>query len=324
MARAQEVREAIFQEVESIFSIQIQKFHSINRGWKNFKWMIETTQGQSFFVKEYCPDRYQGKLDDVEQALAIQDQMRGKGVCCPKVYLLHDKKRIGNIRNQIFFSVMEVKEGKVIESGTASIDQMASLGNELGILHQKLQTIHSREIFWHPSKDYILNCWKREYLRNQQKQQSKKIQQVLEAQRSILDKLDFSIFDTCKSGWTHWDFQMNNLLFLGEEVSAILDFDRMRYAYPELDVARVLLSAGLNEEGLGKEKVKAFLHTYKSHRPSFTQRDLGRAFLLIWTKETPWWFRADIEEWGDIPRRFFKEICWIQQNWKEFWKMAVS
>lgn len=324
MRRSQEIREAIFQEVESIFSIQIQTFQTIHRGWKNLKWVIETPQGQSFFVKEYCLDRYQGKWNHVERALAIQNRMREKGVCCPKVYVLQDGKRIGSIQKQIFFSVMEVKKGEVMESGTASIHQMASLGNELGKLHQHLQTIRSQEIFWHPKKEDLLNHWKQEFLRSRQKGRSTEIQKALETQKSILDQLDFSLFNSCQPGWTHWDFQMDNLLFLGEEVSAILDFDRMRYAYPELDVARALLSGGLNEEGLAKEKVDAFLHAYQVHRPSFTHNDLGRAFLLIWVIETPWWFRADIEEWEEVPRRFFQEICWIQQNWDKFWKMAVS
>lgn len=44
----------------------------------------------------------------------------------------------------------------------------------------------------------------------------------------------FTLFESCPHGWTHWDLQLNNVLFRDENVSVIFDFDRMRYVYPKL------------------------------------------------------------------------------------------
>ena len=108
------------------------------------------------------------------------------------------------------------------------------------------------------------------------------------------------------------------MLFQDDHISAILDFDRMRYVYPELDVARATLSGCISESGLHEKKQTAFLKGYQEWFPSFELNDLGRALQLLWTVEAPWWVKTDIKKCSVVPQRFFMEIEWLQKNWGIF------
>ncbi|MDQ0166176.1 phosphotransferase [Bacillus horti] len=50
------------------------------------------------------------------------------------------------------------------------------------------------------------------------------------------------MFDSSKKRLDHRDLWMDNLLFHGNRVSAVLDFDRRKYDYPQLDVDRAIMS----------------------------------------------------------------------------------
>ncbi|MXQ54965.1 phosphotransferase [Shimazuella alba] len=133
-----------------------------------------------------------------------------------------------------------------------------------------------------------------------------------------MNHLDFTLFQLCTHGWTHWDLHLDNVLFQDDHVSAILDFDRERYVYPELDVARVVLSGCIDENGLNKAKLDSFFKGYQEWFPSFELKDLGRALQLLWIVEAPWWIKTDIEKCSVVPQRFFLEIEWLQKNWGIF------
>lgn len=289
----------------------------IYRGLLNLKWIIQATNGQKLFVKEYNAKRYQGKLQYVKTALQIEDQIRQKGVACPKIYSI-DGELILTTPSQIHFSVMEVCDGIVVESGQATHAQMFSLGLETGKMHWALKAIPPRELNWTPTRDEIHSQWENQYRLAKEEKRSNRVFSMLEKQRLILDQIDFALFESCPHGWTHWDLQLNNVLFLDENVSVILDFDRMRYVYPELDVGRVILSGCVSEEkGMDEQKVISFLEGYQEFCPDFKLSDLGRALQLIWAKETPWWLTSDIEERSEVPKRFFAEMEWLQNHWEE-------
>jgi Ser/Thr protein kinase RdoA (MazF antagonist) len=253
----------------------------------------------------------------VKTALYIQDQIYQQGVACPNIYSV-DGEYILTTPSHIHFSVMEVCEGITIEPGQATIYQMSSLGWETGKMHHALRYVVPGKLHWVPSKERIQMKWEKQYQLAQAEKRSDRVLSMLEQQKLILDQIDFTLFESCLHGWTHWDLHLDNVLFQGETVSVILDFDRMRYVYPELDVARAILSGCYSEEnGMDEQKVAAFLEGYQEFFPDFQLFDLGRALQLIWTKESPWWLTSNIEERSEIPQRFFAEMEWLQSHWKE-------
>lgn len=75
---------------------------------------------------------------------------------------------------------------------------------------------------------------------------------------------------------------------MGSKVSAILDFDRCAYDFPELDIARAMISGALGVEGFNLKAASAFLEGYRSRRE--LKRDtLARALQLLWYLESVWW-----------------------------------
>ena len=61
-----------------------------------------------------------------------------------------------------------------------------------------------------------------------------------------------------ETGIGHEDFTPDNMLFFGNEVSAILDFDRSQYGYRLHDVGRAILSFALKDGELDREKGVCF------------------------------------------------------------------
>lgn len=85
---------------------------------------------------------------------------------------------------------------------------------------------------------------------------------ALERERRILETLSADFFDRMETGIGHEDFTPDNMLFFGNEVSAILDFDRSQYGYRLHDVGRAILSFALKDGEMDLKKAYAFLEGY--------------------------------------------------------------
>lgn len=137
----------------------------------------------------------------------------------------------------------------------------------------------------------------------------------LEVQRKIIEKSDIDIFSQCKKGWGHWDLFVDNILFKTNSVSAILDFDRMRYVYPEFDISRPILSCCLEKEQLHIDRVSAFIKGYQEYQ-KLTNQKLVRSIKLTWWKEAEW-VRAN-NTYNSLPlKRFSGENIWVGDNWDD-------
>lgn len=180
---------------------------------------------------------------------------------------------------------MEVCEGEFVKPSHANVKQMQSLGYELGKMHTAFRKLPASDLHWSPSKEHIQDEWEKQYKQAKEGECTSRISSALEQQREILNHLDFTLFQTCPHGWAHWNLHLDNMLFQGDHISAILDFDRMRYVYPELDVARATLSGCIDQNGLDDAKLVSFLKGYQEWFPSFELKDLGRAYQLLWTIE---------------------------------------
>lgn len=85
------------------------------------------------------------------------------------------------------------------------------------------------------------------------------LSRAMAARKSILKSLEPGFFDRLPMGLSHEDFTPDNMLFDGQSVAAILDFDRNQYGYLYHEVGRALLSFALVDGMLATEKARAFL-----------------------------------------------------------------
>jgi homoserine kinase type II len=314
---SQLIREDIFEKVEELFAKKIDDFEEIHYGRLNLKWIVDFQDGTSVFIKQYNPERYKGKFSYVIRALEIQQTVRQRGVKCPKVYSFNNDFILGTKHGELF-TVLETMSGVIVPYGETNLNQVYSFGQEIGKLHQALYDIPPTTLIWKPESEDLKANWVKQMNLAQEKPPSDRVMAMLHKQIEILDRLDFAIFDECRKGWAHWDMQLHNVLFDGQDLSAILDFDRMRFVYPDLDVARATLSSCFKKEkGMDKQKVTALLAGYQEYIVDYTTEDFIRALRLLWAKESKWWVKVDIEQCSVVPQRFSQEIEWLQENWDQ-------
>jgi homoserine kinase type II len=136
---------------------------------------------------------------------------------------------------------------------------------------------------------------------------------ILEVQRQILENNSHDLFSECEKGWTHWDLFADNILFKDDRVTAILDFDRMNYVYPEFDISRPILSCCINQNQLDLECASAFVSGYREFK-ALSSEKLVRSIKLTWWREAQW---VRVEKPGDSNplKRFREENVWIGENW---------
>jgi homoserine kinase type II len=307
------IREEIFETVTRLLGIEIYGWSPIHLGYKNLKWHIKTNAGD-LFVKQYNKRRYPlERLPGLEKALQIQNRLFQEGLPCPELFS-HEGKFILNSENGEHFVIMGLNKGFILPPGNATPSQMYSLGKTIGSMHILLEkNIAMEPLHWDlRTKADMLGNWTMRWDEAIALDCSTTIKS-LETQRRILEENDTDLFAQCEKGWAHWDLFADNILFHANEVSSILDFDRMNVVYTDFDISRPILSCCIHENQIHIECVSAFVRGYREFKP-LTLEKLVRSIKINWWKEAEW---IRVEKPGDsIPlRRFREENVWIAENW---------
>ncbi len=103
------------------------------------------------------------------------------------------------------------------------------------------------------------------------------------------------------------------MLFSGDGLSAILDFDRLNADYLELDIARAILSGNLDGETFNVDTTQGFLDGYRTQREFPTGRIL-RDLRMVWYMESTWWITPNMDQHTVPPQRFAHEMDWLARN----------
>jgi homoserine kinase type II len=314
LQEAEAIREDVFHQLTHIFHIDVVDFEPIKRGWRNYKWKIYTPLG-TLFVKQYHPERYPlEKLKYVNKALHFQAFLHTRGLPCPSLYS-HQGQYLLRSMKGTHFVLMEFCPGKLIPPGQANPEQMYHLGQVMGRMHKALQKFPLDPIDWQPNKQEMVRKWEKHWKRAIDQRRSSFVLDALAKVKNVLDRIDMEPFEQCPIGWAHWDFWVENLLFSSDQVTAVLDFDRVKTVYPELDVARAVMSCAWNGE-VRKDLVQVFLEGYRESIP-FTKEELARSLRLIWCHDSLKWIRPEMEERPGTAERFAREMLWITENWGE-------
>lgn len=120
--------------------------------------------------------------------------------------------------------------------------------------------------------------------------------------------------------WAHRDLWVDNILFIEDRLSAILDFDRFAFDYPELDIARAIMSGALNGNVFNSNSARAFLEGYKTKR-SLKKGTFVRSLYLLWYLESVWWTVPTINQDRYQEVQFQNEMTWLAKHLSDLTSM---
>ncbi|QVK18492.1 phosphotransferase [Mycoplasmatota bacterium] len=303
--------------IEDKLLIKINDSEIINRGLLNLKWKVSTDQG-ILFLKIYHPLRYnEKKLEEVNVALFYYNKINSLGFKCPKLFNYNGNHLLKtNLGNN--FILTEYSTGYLITPGKINENQAYCLGEEIGKMHDytnRFDIYFEKESWKIPTKETLLEKWKYNWSKLNQTV-NKEFKEVLKKQKQIFEKFDLSQFAKLKPTLAHNDLWCDNILFHENSVSSILDFDRFNLTYMELDIARAILSFGLDQMTLRKDIVQAFLKGYNKIK-LLSKRELILAIRLCFIRESLGWLGPNIKINNGPPERFKYEMIWIANNWNK-------
>ncbi|WLD92596.1 phosphotransferase [Alkalihalobacillus sp. AL-G] len=308
-----DIREGIFKTLNNKFGLKILNFSQIDLGYLNLKWKVKTDVGD-LFVKQYNKIRYPDhRINELEISLHHQAKLLQEGIPCPQLYA-HNGKYVNRTSDGTNFVLMGLCEGTNIKPGAANEEQVYSLGKIIARIHQILNSDNAGKppLHWNlRSKDSMLKDLQNRRCEAISMDCDKTIS-ILDTQKKIIETTNLNIFSDCEQGWCHWDLFSDNILFKPDGVSAILDFDRMHYVYPEFDISRPILSCCMKDGRIDVNKVSAFVKGYREYQ-TLTKQQLVRSIKLTWWKEAEW-VRVE-EKQNSSLKRFTEENIWVGENW---------
>jgi homoserine kinase type II len=314
--------EEIATNLKEKFGLSVRETTPIDKGWMNVKWKI-VTDDQTYFVKYYHPERYKlhtslERRKAMERTLQLQQGLSGAGIPCPKVRH-YEGQSIQETRSGSHYTLQDWVEGRTAQAGCLNKDQMYELGIATGRMHDWLRThAPADKLAWKPDRDVYWREWQVNWAKANETEDQTVIEWLRRSQ-AIVQTLDFRIFDSCPTGWLHWDLWVDNILLNGNTVAGIVDFDRMAVAYPEIDIARAILSGALGNDGLQIEKVLAYMKGYREVE-TVPPGVLSRSMRMLYLIESIWWLRTEIRlqsELRGLLGRFVEEMHWIEDNWEK-------
>ncbi|OAB32459.1 homoserine kinase [Paenibacillus macquariensis subsp. defensor] len=295
-----------------LFGIEIYSWEPISLGWLNLKWRLETDQGD-FLLKIYHRNRYSNE-DVLVRALQQQQRVYQSGVPCPEL-LSHKGVLLHSLCDEKFI-IMRFCSGNIMRSHDINVDQMFDLGTVTSKIHRILNDtslgVESSPQFVPQSRNERLSHWD-DVMKEADRDNKTQLLSHLELHRTLTETMDIESFGKCEAGWSHRDLWVDNLLFHENKVSSVLDFDRLNYDYPELDVARAIMSWALVDGNLRIDIVAAFLKGYREYN-RFDSGMLVRSLRMLWYMESVWWITANMELHNKVQVRFAEEMTWLAEN----------
>lgn len=295
-------------------------------GWLNQKWRVRTDKGDDLLVKQFSRTRFRPhQLDRIVDALRRQQLLRERDLPCPAILSpvgTSDPVRFLDDPNRTVYMVMTYLNGHHETPKTVTLPQMRSLGEVCGRIHRLCGElpVDVTSVKGYPIDEtaVIRNLYDNTSVRQQDEliATSKEYRAAVTAQKPILDTLHPLWLSHLPKGVAHEDFSPDNILFEGDAVAAVLDFDRSCYSFHGHDVGRAILSLTLETDTgvLNLKKVRAFVEGYATQLP-LTMNDLPDALRVTWCVEAPWWIQPDF--FGDCSAkvaRFRDEILWLTDH----------
>lgn len=313
----------IKETVESQFNLKIRNEVPLKLGLLNLKWKVESDYGE-YVIKQFSKERYE-RFDlekvAIEQENALKEQLRQfyKGTPCPKILTYNDNV-IHMTRNGERFTIMTYLPGENLLPGSLNEVQMFSFGQSTGQMHNIFNDGNKEKgvpKFNPPSIEHRIQYW--ETLK-EENNENLLLNNIIDQQILATKEFNHNELNAYESGWSHRDLWVDNVLFNGNELSAILDFDRVAYDYLELDIARAIMSGALLGDVFNSNAAKAFLNGYRTRR-NFERGAFVRALKLLWYLESTWWITPKIDHNRYQEIQFYNEMVWLGANFSNLKKL---
>jgi homoserine kinase type II len=308
-------------------SVTVRSAKRIRRGLMNEKWIVETDKGR-LFVKCYHPGRYPGIWQNAEfrarfeHALQLQLLFHQSGGPCPEPLML-EGRCMHLLPCGRYMTVMTCCPGSMVPAGKIGENRMRSLGRAAADMHTVWESaaasgvgaaVPPGEPAWQLSREEMVRSWEKNW--DSAYDPTRRVRNALLLQKAVIDSLGKDDFVPPSAGWAHLDLWADNLLFKGDTLAAIVDFDRVLYSFPSLDLGRAVLSGTLNGDGFQRDAVAAFTEGYRSMRP-LPRGSLMRAIKYAWCIESFWWIQPSMESSSVVPVRFGEEMVYIAEHWEQ-------
>lgn len=298
------------QNSESLFGFKLISWEPILLGWLNLKWKLVTNQGD-YLLKVFHVKRYK-QLDVLNRALQQQQRLHITGVPCPELLAI-----AGEVLHSLLdetFIIMRFSPGNRIKAEDINLHQMYELGVVTGQMHRILNDsslgAESNPQSFPPSREERVLHWNN--VMEEAKQLDKSLINI-EQHLKLTQIIAIEALEKSVTGWAHRDLWVDNLLFQGNKISAVLDFDRLHFDYPEIDVARAIMSWGFYDGGLRADFAAEFLKGYRTET-NYQTGKLVDSLRLLWYLESVWWIRANMDDHNKVETRFAEEMNWLVLN----------
>jgi len=321
------VMDEIVAAIRTRYGVRVEEAVPVRRGYLNEKWIVRTNQG-AWFAKCYSLQRYQHQMDtiwqEIETALRLQMTYFDVGGACPRVYENEHGGLLHETADGRKFVLMTCCAGGNMPAGQVSERQMYTLGVAAAGMHRvwnggdglaAVAAAPGASPLWSADVNDIREQWQKRW--DECKTTSADIREALLLQKDVFDRFapaGMATMAACPPGWTHLDLWTENLLFEPGRLSAIVDFDRVRWSYPRLDLGRAVLSCTLRDGEFRRETIAAFAEGYRTVQP-LPANALLHAVQHSWLIESCWWIRPAAASWSTAPRRFRDEMLWTAAMW---------
>ena len=298
-----EIDKTLLADLQAQYGVKALTATPVSGGYMNEKWRVSTDAGE-LFVKKFHPARFNRKqLERMEESLQRQAAIERSGVPTPHLWR-HDGQLIRFAAEDLAYMVMDFRPGRTLLAESVSSSHMRSLGECAGLLHTALAALPAPADKRIPHFGGCAPTAPRALLA---------VLPNADAAAAAFE-LDDSFFTRFPQNWAHEDFHNDNILFDGDALSAIVDFDRCAWSYPAHDVARAVLSFALEDDGLNAAKIRAFREGYEKHLP---MPHLADALKLTFCIEAAWWLRPEFmrADCTPVPKRFVAEMQWLAAHW---------
>lgn len=321
------MNDSIIADLKNSYGLTCNQITPVTGGLLNLKWKVSTEKGD-LLVKQYSTKRFRREqIERIETALQRQIILEKNGVPCPFLWQYGDRV-IRWLDDKTAYMVMDFRQGKTEKANTITIAQMRNLGSACAEMHKGFSQLiepsvkslpvfggYSMDLLWENFNSSMAKCSQDIHV---------EYRKALFAMEPILKQLSTKFFDRLPKGLAHEDFQPGNILFNGDCVSAIVDFDRSCYSYIWHDIGRAVLSFALEGNIMNVDKVCSFREGYSQHS-ELTLPNIADALRLSWCIETPWWIQPEFfGECDEIPKRFKEEMLWLTEHWFEIDSLLCS
>lgn len=307
----------IKETVEKKVGIHLNNPIPLNLGYLNLKWKVETGE-KRYVIKQISKERYKHRDFEkvvLEQDIALHEQVRQykNGTLCPNL-LMYNGNVVHKTPSGERFIMMEHMEGNNLLPGTLNENHMYSLGVMTAKMHNiSNDGTYGKEgnpKFVPPSIEKRLKHWETLY---DKMKENYALMTLIEKHFKATEHFNLDIISSSEPGWAHRDLWVDNLLFNEDKLSAILDFDRFAFDYPELDIARAIMSGALKDMAFQPNVARAFLTGYRTNR-ELEKGTFVRSLYLLWYLESTWWVVPNLNKERYQEVQFQNEMTWIAEH----------